>query len=130
MTLTKTAPEQGQDTGTRTYNAAQQAARDYMQAQKVLDDLAAQAKPHKAMQKAALDTLTIEYGASKTRDVEVNVTGCWNVPLTFLHRTDTTTAWAKVVEALRPHLTAAQQDILDAIVEDKHGTRLTRKVTA
>jgi len=125
MTTTQTAPDTE-----RTYTDAQQAARDYMQAKKVIDDLNAQAKPHKDMQKAALDTLTIEYGAGKHRDVEVNVTGCWNVPLTFLHRTDTTTAWAKVVEAIRPHLTGHQADLLDRIIEDKHGTRLTRKVTA
>lgn len=114
----------------RTYTTEQQAARDYMQAQKVIDDLTAQAKPQKAIQQAALDTLTITYGADAEHDVKAAITGCWNVPLTFLHRTDSSVKWAKVVDALRPHLTAQQADTLDRIIAANTGTRLTRNVKA
>lgn len=122
-TTTATAPA-------KAYSPAQQAARDYMTAQKVIDTLAEQAKPAKEAQKAALDTLTGEYGADKDHDVKTAITGCWNVPLTFIHRTDETTKWAKVMEALRPHLTADQRITLDAILEANKGTRTTRKVEA
>lgn len=116
------------NTPVRTYSAAQQAARDYMHAQKVIEELAEQAKPHKAAQQTALNTLAAEYGADKDNDVKVDITGCWNVALTFIHRTDDTFKWAKIMAALRPHLTHAQRDILDAIMADNKGTRTTRKV--
>jgi predicted NAD-dependent protein-ADP-ribosyltransferase YbiA (DUF1768 family) len=122
MPATATAPVKG--ASTRTYTTEQNAARDYMQAQKAIDALDKQAAPYKAMKAAALDTLTVSYG----RGAKVQITGCWNRPLTFTHQIADSVKWAKVAEAMRPHLTAHQSDVLDRIIAANTGERVTRTV--
>jgi len=110
-------------TATRTYTAAQEAARDYMQAAAQVKAIEAEAAPHKGIMKAALDALTAEYGVGQE-----TITGCWNRPLVFTHAEAETVKWAKVNEALRPHLTAEQVHLLDRIIEENAGTRTTRNI--
>lgn len=117
-TIARTKPE-------RTYTAAQQAARDYMEAQNIIDALDEQAAPQKAIQKAALDLLTDEYG----ENVKAPITGCWNDTLTFQHQVVDTVKWAKVVEALRSHLNTEQAAELDRLIGVHGSTRTTRKLT-
>lgn len=107
----------------RTYTAEQEAARAYMQAQKVLDALAEDAKPHKDAQKAALDLLSDSFGEGKT-----TITGAWNTNLTFTHAVADTVKWAKVAEALRSHLNAEQAAELDRLIRVHSSTRTTRHV--
>lgn len=107
----------------RTYTAEQEAARSYMQAQKVLDALAEDAQPHKDAQKAALDLLSDSFGEGKTL-----ITGAWNTNLTFTHAAAATVKWAKVVDALRSHLNVAQRRELDRLIRVHSGTRTTRHV--
>jgi len=116
---------------TRTYTAVQQAARDYMQASKVVEAHKAEAKPHEAIMKAALDTLEATYPASQDHALAThNINGCWNVTLTFLARIDDSIKWAKVVEALKPHLDDAMVKTLDKIIVANTGTRKTRTLKA
>ena len=116
-------------TPTRTYSITQHAARDYMQAQKVIDTLKADAKPAEAAKKAATAILAEAFPATNIGDRNVQViTGCWNVPLTFENRVDSSVKWAKVMEGLAPHLTTSQADILARIIEANTGKRNVRKL--
>ena len=122
MPATATAPVKG--ARTRTYSPEQNAARDYMQAQKAIDAFDKQAAPYRAMKAASLDTLTDSFG----RGTKVQITGCWNRPLTFTHQIADSIKWAKVAEAMRPHLTAEQRTTLDRIIKANTGERTTRTV--
>jgi hypothetical protein len=116
---------------TRTYTPVQQAARDYMTAKKVVDAIKSEAKPHEDAMKAALNTLAAEYPAERKHEHALHViNGVWNVPLTFLHRTDDSTKWQKVAEGLLPLLTPAQEDHYRRLMDTHTGERTTKTLKA
>jgi len=119
------------ETPARTYTPVQQAARDYMTAKKLADAIKAEAKPHEDAMKAALNTLATAFPAQRNHEAALHpITGVWNVPLTFLHRTDDSTKWQKVVEGLLPHLTMQQGELYQALHFANTGERTTKTLKA
>jgi len=124
MTSTTTVPTEAP---ARTYTPVQQAARDYMTAKKVVDAIKAEAKPHEDAMKAAINTLAFTFPAKRDHDDALHViNGVWNVPLTFLHRTDDSTKWQKVAEGILAHLTPAQQELWQNLRDTHTGERVTK----
>lgn len=104
----------------RIYSVEQQAARDYMEANAILTELANTAKRSKAIQTSALAILAAKYGKGLTP-----ITGCWNVTLDFRQTISDSTSYAKVLAGLRPHLTDMQAQLLDNLT----GANTKEKIT-